>query len=77
MFHKQIRTQENAVYPDRGTPLQIFLDGDFLELETMGPLENMQPGQTVEHQETWQLFANCPPPRNEQQLIEILQRHNL
>jgi hypothetical protein len=77
MFQKQIKIQENAVYPDLGTPLQIFLDGDFLELETMGPLECLQPGQTLEHQETWQLFANCPPPRNEQQLKEVLKINNL
>jgi hypothetical protein len=77
MFHKQTQVQENAIYPDFGTPIQIYLDGDFLELETMGPLESMQPGQTLEHQETWQLFPNCPPPRNESQLIEILKRHHL
>lgn len=77
MFHKQIHIKENAIYPDRGTPLQVFLDGDFLELETMGPLETMHPGKTLEHLETWQLFSHCPPPRNEPQLIELLKKHNL
>lgn len=72
LFHKQIQVRENAVYPDLGTPLQVFLDGDFLELETMGPLAWIQPGQTSEHQETWRLFANCPPARNDQQINDIL-----
>jgi len=74
MFCKQTRVQPAANYPDRGTPIQIFLDGDFLELETLGPLQCLQSGQTVEHLETWQLVSDCPPPRTAQQINDILEK---
>jgi hypothetical protein len=42
-------------HPDFGTSFQIFANGDFLELETMGPLTRVGAGETLEHVETWQL----------------------
>jgi hypothetical protein len=42
-------------HPDFGTSFQIFTNGDFLELETMGPLTKVGAGETLEHVETWQL----------------------
>ena len=74
MFQKQTHIQPDANYPDRGTPIQIFLDGDFLELETMGPLNWLNPGQTVTHHETWNIVSDCPPPRNAQQIKDILEK---
>jgi hypothetical protein len=72
LFYKQTQVFTGALYPDRGTPLQIYLDADFLELETLGPLEWVAPNQTIRHQETWRLFDHCLPPDNDRQTREVL-----
>ena len=74
MFQKQTHIQPDANYPDRGTPIQIFLDGDFLELETMGPLQLAESRSDSKHLETWNLVSDCPPPRNAQQIKDILEK---
>jgi hypothetical protein len=46
-----------ARYPDFGCNFEVFSNSDFLELETLGPLVELQPRETVEHVENWWLFA--------------------
>jgi len=43
-------------YLDRGASSQIYCSGDFIELETLGPVVKLAPGEFVEHQEIWQVF---------------------
>ena len=43
-------------YPDMGSAFETFTSGVFLELETLGPMENVAPGATIEHREDWTLF---------------------
>jgi hypothetical protein len=43
--------------PDRGAAAQVFTCERFLELETLGALAHLAPGDTVEHVETWTLGA--------------------
>ena len=43
-------------YPDMGSAYETFTNGMFLELETLGPLRDVAPGQTIEHREDWTLF---------------------
>lgn len=45
-----------AAYVDKGASIQCYRDERFLELETLGPLRTLSPGDTVVHSETWRLF---------------------
>jgi hypothetical protein len=36
-----------------------------LELETLGPMSDLQPGESVEHIEHWRLFRDVPTPQND------------
>ena len=58
LFLKHIRFQEDAHYPDYGSNVETYTAGSFVELETLGPLERLQPGQSAEHTETWTLHSN-------------------
>ena len=40
-------------YPDCGCSFETFTNADFLELETLGPLTRLHPGETVTHTERW------------------------
>jgi hypothetical protein len=43
-------------YPDLGCSFETFTNADFLELETLGPLALLEPGQSVTHTERWMAF---------------------
>jgi hypothetical protein len=57
LFLKYAPYQPAGQYPDRGSNLEIYTDHRFLELETLGPLISLSPGQKVEHRENWILKA--------------------
>ena len=47
--------QEPGAYPDYGCTFETFTSADFLELETLGPMVDLKPGETVTHTEHWTL----------------------
>jgi len=47
-----------SAYPDFGCSFETFTNADFLELETLGTITKLQPGQTVSHTEHWTLHKN-------------------
>jgi hypothetical protein len=48
----------SKTYPDFGCSFETFTNNEFLEIETLGPMTKLLPGQTVEHVEHWALFRN-------------------
>jgi hypothetical protein len=58
LFVKRSQADPGAQYPDFQCSFEIFTNGDFLELETLGPLVDLAPGTTTEHVETWSLHRN-------------------
>jgi hypothetical protein len=49
---------DHRTYPDYGTTYQAYTAGDFMEVETLGALVSLAPGQSAEHTETWWLFGD-------------------
>jgi hypothetical protein len=47
-----------AEYPDFGCTFETFTNADILELETLGPLTTLGPGQSVSHTERWSAHRN-------------------
>jgi len=60
LFVKTTSVEKEATYPDFGCNFEIYTDAHSLELETLGPLRNLQPGETAEHIEHWWLFKDIP-----------------
>jgi hypothetical protein len=58
LFIKRYRADPAKTYPDFGCSYETFTNADFLELETVGPLTRVGPGQTVEHVENWSFHRN-------------------
>lgn len=65
LFVKHIQYVEGANYPDMGTNYQTFSNEDMLEMETVGILGRLAPGQSAELTESWQLFGNVPEVNTE------------
>lgn len=57
-FVKTCAAVPGAPYPDLGASFEIFTNGDFLELETLGPLKKLWPGEALEHVERWRLMRD-------------------
>ncbi len=66
LFVKRAAVIGGARYPDFGCNFEVFTNPDFLELETLGPLVELQPGEVVEHVEHWWLFGHVPGGENEE-----------
>jgi hypothetical protein len=45
-------------YPDFGCSFETFTNAEFLEMETLGPIEHLKPGASVEHVEHWTAHKN-------------------
>ena len=65
LFVKHFVHQPDAPYPDLGCSAELFTNADMLELETLGPRQIIEPGATIEHRETWQLYRDVPMPRTD------------
>jgi hypothetical protein len=60
-FVKRAAADPAKTYPDFGCSFETFTNNEFLEIETLGPMTRVQPGQTVEQTERWGLFRNVKP----------------
>ncbi len=58
LFVKRVAYNEGASYPDYGSNVETYTAGSFIELETLGPLQSLQQGESVEHVETWSLYSD-------------------
>ncbi len=61
VFVKTCQAEPGREYPDMGSSLELFANDMFLEIETLGPIEAVEPGQTVEHVEEWSLHRGAAP----------------
>ncbi|HTK37511.1 MAG TPA: hypothetical protein VL325_03370 [Pyrinomonadaceae bacterium] len=55
-FVKKFAFDEDAVYPDMNSNMEVYTDGGFVEIETLSPLKKLAPGDAVQHHEHWELL---------------------
>jgi hypothetical protein len=65
LFIKQFAFDARAQYADLGCNFETFTNEEMLEVESLGPLTNLAPGESVEHAETWHLFDGVATPQTE------------
>lgn len=58
-FVKRTKADPSKTYPDFGCSFETFTNNEFLEVETLGPMTKLLPGQTVELVEDWGLFRKA------------------
>lgn len=56
-FTKTVAYSPGANYPDRNCNLEIYTNGEMLELETLSPLSMLRSGESITHEETWTLAS--------------------
>lgn len=72
LFVKKAEVQAGAKYPDFGCNFEVYTDPDSLELETLGPLRNLEPGNTAEYAEQWWLFKDIDAGEDEKWIDSVI-----
>ena len=57
LFIKRFPHRKDKHYPDFGSNYETFTNAEMLEMESLGPLVRLGPGETVEHVERWELIG--------------------
>jgi len=72
LFVKKYKHIQGAQYPDYASSYETYTNDIMLEMETLSPLIQVEPGQTIEHTEEWSLFDNIKTPESEREIDEII-----
>jgi hypothetical protein len=54
-FTKRFDFIEGAIYPDMNSNTELYVAGDFIEVESLAPLTELAPGKSTEYAERWEL----------------------
>ena len=57
LFVKRAGHDESRPYADMGASAQVYTHAEFTELETLGPLMDLAPGEAAVHAEDWEVQA--------------------
>jgi hypothetical protein len=74
VFVKSYSHNTNGTYPDGGVSSETYVCNRFAELETLGELKKVPPGETIHHSETWNLYqgVELPSDLNESELENLM-----
>ena len=70
VFVKRFIWVEGAAYPDGGVNFETFSNEQFLEIESLGALVELGPGEEAGHREIWELHRGVPACRTEADVDE-------
>jgi hypothetical protein len=62
LFRKSFDLHLASVYPDGGCNTETYCGDRFVELECLGPLVTLAPGDSAQLAETWELFPSLDVP---------------
>jgi len=72
LFVKRFQPQADQLHTDMNCNVEVYCSERFIELETLGPLCRLEPGQAVTHVETWKLYSGLGTPSTLDQVHTIL-----
>ena len=58
LFKKSFGAQAGATYPDNNSNAELYCNDEFVELESLSPLIKLNPGESVDHMEQWDISYN-------------------
>ncbi|NCP86700.1 MAG: hypothetical protein CO094_00865 [Anaerolineae bacterium CG_4_9_14_3_um_filter_57_17] len=61
LFVKRFNPLPGANFPDGGCNTESYCNHQFLELESLGALTRLEPGASIEHLETWEIYSGLEP----------------
>ncbi len=77
MFVKQYKHSSDSEseykigYPDFGCSYETYCCKDFIEMESLGQLQIIEPGEKASHDEVWSLYMGVALPENEDDIDKL------
>lgn len=62
LFVKRYKASRGQPFPDNGCNAETYCNDRFVELESLGLLVQLEPGETIVHEETWELYEALDQP---------------
>jgi hypothetical protein len=75
LFLKRFPHDPEGRYIDGGATVEVYSCHEFLELENLGPLTTIKPGEEIVLPEDWWLFANVVVPSPEPKALAALRTY--
>jgi hypothetical protein len=72
LFVKRVPFDPKATYTDHGSNTEVYTEASFFEVESLGPLVKLAPGQAASHTERWFLFSGVTIPKDDPGLEKTL-----
>ncbi len=75
VFIKRFDLVENGTYPDGGMSYETYTNKLFLEMESLGELQSIAPGNSITHNEYWALEKGELPPLDDDSLETAVKQY--
>lgn len=72
LFVMKFPYHDGAEYTDYGCNCETFTNADIMELESIGPMVTLAPGECVEQDEEWKLYRDFAPCADEEDIEKRL-----
>jgi hypothetical protein len=63
-FIKRFGVRREETYPDGGCNVEVYTNGRMLELESLGGLADLKPGEEIVHTESWEVYRTHSIPKD-------------
>jgi hypothetical protein len=80
LFIKRFTSNPQVKYPDNGCNAESYCNHEFIELESLGELAWVEPGESVFHNELWEIYNSLEEsfiPSEIQELVCELEQRNI
>ena len=74
LFRKSFDLYTGAAYPDGGCNAEVYCGDRFVELESLGVLGALAPGQAVQLTETWEFYPSLDVPFIPAEIRDLLSK---
>ncbi|HMD88108.1 MAG TPA: hypothetical protein VKF38_03000 [Anaerolineaceae bacterium] len=75
---KRFEPQPELPHPDMGCNVEVYCNDEYIELETLAPMQHLLPGQESVFPETWEFYAGLPDlPMNIDRIRSIIEALHL
>jgi hypothetical protein len=77
-YVKRFNRLDNEIYPDNNVNYETYTKHLFMELETLSPLKELQPNESVTQTEVWSLYKlvdKIPTSFDEQELGRLFEKY--
>ncbi len=75
LFVKKFGYVDGADYPDNGCNFESYTNFKIIEIESLGALTKLNPGDATEYTEVWNLFCDVEKPTSTEEIDKMVEKY--